>query len=206
MGLYLQMTTWLCNYSGTISCRQGRALPVAKCNDFHSNHQVHLFSTDIFPIIIFITYSLVSVVYNVAISIHHSHIELFISTLLRRLYSTSVFLYVLRSTRARCQSNIPYWLSISQPSCRGLWRWRKGFLRSQCSVFSFRETPLLFFLYYPWASCLYKKPFHNSIPQTKVRGQVLLKFVFIYSTSSLCCCITVSRSMVRVTLRLLPVN
>lgn len=103
----------------------------------------------------------------------------FMSAVLNRLYSTSVFLYVLGLTRCRRQSNGPYWLSISQVSCPGLWRWRKAVLGSQHSVYSFRETPLLLFSHYPRALCLCKPP---SQQHASALGQSsgIIEVVFIY--------------------------
>ena len=104
----------------------------------------------------------------------------FTSVALDWLYTTSALLYELRLTRCRRQSNGPYWLSISQPSCPRPRRWRKAVLGSQCSMFSFRETPAQFCSHYPWARVC-ASPLHNSTPQPKVRGQVLLKSLFISS-------------------------
>lgn len=60
VGLYLQTTTWLCNYSSTISCRQSTALPVAKRNDLHCNHQGSLvnFQSTYFQSIMFFFFPL----------------------------------------------------------------------------------------------------------------------------------------------------
>jgi len=57
------MTTWLCNYSSTISCKaQHSLLPSATISTASSS--VH-FSADAFQSIVFSTYSLISVIYNV---------------------------------------------------------------------------------------------------------------------------------------------
>ncbi len=104
----------------------------------------------------------------------------FISAALNRLYSASVFPHVLRSTRRRRQSNRPHWLSISQPSCPGLWRRRKAVLGSLCSMFSFRETPLLFFSHYPRGPV--QTAFHNSMPQLQVmRSGITEVFIYFFS-------------------------
>lgn len=87
------------------------------------------------------------------------------------------FLYKIRVTLCRRQSNIPHWLSISQPSCRRLWRWRRGLPwvtvhhvpihRNSTAVLLLPTSPL----------CV-QNPFHNNMFQTQVRGGVLLRFLF----------------------------
>lgn len=119
----------------------------------------------------------------------------FISAALNRLHSTSVFLYVLGLTRCTRQSNGPYWLPISQPSCPGLWRWRKAVVGSQCSVFSFGETPLLFFSHYPWVPCLCKPPSQQHA-SASVRGQILLRLFLFISPPHSCVTVTVTEDNV----------
>lgn len=98
---------------------------------------------------------------------------------------------MLRTTQCRCQSNGPYWLSISQPSCPRLWRWRKAVLGSRHSMFSFREAPLLFRSHYPRAPCLRKAPLqqHASAPgQRSGIIEVVFIYLSIFNTCCLCDC------------------
>lgn len=123
VGLFVPMTTWLCDYSSRISSRQRAAAIVAKCNgaimEFACKILVDTFSIDFFPH----TYRLISISHTALISIYSSS---FIYLTCTELITLHIFLYMLGLTQCRCQSRVSSWFSISQPSCRRLWRRKMG--------------------------------------------------------------------------------
>lgn len=99
---------------------------VAKCNgaimEFACKILVDTFSIDFFPH----TYRLISISHTALISIYSSS---FIYLTCTELITLHIFLYMLGLTQCRCQSRVSSWFSISQPSCRRLWRRKTGLPR-----------------------------------------------------------------------------
>lgn len=119
------------------------------------------------------------------ISIRHTALILiylfsFIYITCTELITFHIFLYMLGLTQWRCQSYVFSWFSISQPSCRGLWRRRTGLPRVTvcCVPIQKHQTAL------PPSSrvcinALFLYHFNNRMFQSVLRGQAFLKFLFI---------------------------
>lgn len=163
---------WACLYRWhdcVITLLQRAAATDTKCNsaimEFTCKISVDIFSIDYF----FLTYGLISISHTVLISIYSFSSIHLTST---QLITFHMFLYMLGLTQCGCQSNVSSRFSISQPSCRRLWRRRMGLPQVTVHRVPIQRIPTTIPHTHPWVCA--STFFYNSMFQTLLRGQVFL--------------------------------